>query len=229
MNRSLFVYPMIVLLCLFTACAQGAPGDDLARLRAAQDELLEVRDALTRYAEDHDSEYPESSAITSHSELVRILSPYTELPDPPQASWTFVSYLRAHPDTFVLRTKAGDSRETDMVITSIVTWTDADILEAAILELELVIKGFLAYQADNEESAFPGVSEITSQADIVNIVNNYVQIPSVESAKWRWMSYARLNANWFVLRVEVKNQDKTTLYVTKDGISSERPSPPPPE
>ncbi|MFC1595454.1 hypothetical protein ACFL3X_00905 [Gemmatimonadota bacterium] len=228
MHRYISIIPLVTLITLSASCARGAPGDDLARIRAAQDELMEVRDALTRYFGEHESEYPETATISSHSDLVQVLAPYEELPDASRAAWTFVSYRRAYPDTFVLYAKAGDTRETNFVITSEVTWTDTDILETAILELDQIIMAFLAYQADSEENAFPGASDITSQEDVVRIVLPYKQISSVEDAKWRWVSYARLNSNWFVLRVEVKDQRKSNLWVTSEGISSERPSLPPP-
>ncbi len=236
MFRRISVRSLPIILITLASCASLIPVSNRARLDGAKAELTVVRQALVIYRSTHvSSAYPLSSEITNHMELVRILAPYALLFNPPEASWTFVSYTSAHPDTFVLRAKVRDRQQTNIVVTSPAGRResggpqDQDVVKEVMREMEAIRKAFLAYQADDDQNAFPGASEITSQHDIVDLLSPYIQMAPASEANWRWLSYARFPPDWFVLVVDVNNEEKTVIWVTSEAVSTTRPAPPPPE
>jgi len=94
---------------------------DAATIEAAKAELTVVRNGLGMFQAESDvSAYPPSSAITRYDELYAVLSPYIAMPEMQDAAWSFVSYVSARPDTFVLRGMAKDSNNILMTVTSVV-------------------------------------------------------------------------------------------------------------
>ena len=118
------IFPVAVIM-LLAACASSSSQQmsisDQARIGAAKAELATVRNGLGMYqAENDTSAYPGAAMVTSHRDLIDILLPYIRMPEPQDASWTFVSYARARPDTFALRAKAKDTARTLITVTSVV-------------------------------------------------------------------------------------------------------------
>ena len=121
MSKSERLLSFVVMTLLLCSCASIMPFggvSDKAKIDAAKAELATVKTALGMYqAEDDYASYPSNQMISSHSDLIRILSPYVRLPDPPNASWTFVSYTSAMRDTFVLKGRAKDRKGTLLIVT----------------------------------------------------------------------------------------------------------------
>jgi hypothetical protein len=111
----------LITLTSLTSIPSDPPpmsASDRARIGAARAELATVKNGLGMYqAESDDAAYPPSSAITRYDDLRDLLSPYFRMPDMQDAAWSFVSYARAKPDTFVLTGKARDSRHTLVRVT----------------------------------------------------------------------------------------------------------------
>ena len=91
---------------------------DRARISAAKAELATVKQGLGMFqAESDDSAYPRTAQINSFADLRGILSPYIRLPREADVSFTFVSYVSAKPDTFVLTARAMDRERTTITVT----------------------------------------------------------------------------------------------------------------
>ena len=129
MSRNERVLPTCLMLLFLCSCATASQGElrsdprwsDDDWIEAAKVELSYVRIGLEMYrAESASSAYPPTTAITSHRELMDVLSPFVKISETVEdASWTFVSYVSARPDTFVLRTRAKDTNRTRITVTSV--------------------------------------------------------------------------------------------------------------
>lgn len=125
MSKNIRAILLAVVLVLLAACASSSSQQtgisDRAKIGAAKAELATVRNGLGMYqAENDTSAYPGAAMVTSHQDLIDILSPYIRMPEPQDASWTFSSYARAREDTFVLRARALDKARTWITVTPMV-------------------------------------------------------------------------------------------------------------
>ena len=79
MSRRLNALLIPVLAGTLFACASKVPMSNRDVVNAAKVELTAVRTGLDAYLAEHDS-YPATSMISSHNELIQVLSPYISLP-----------------------------------------------------------------------------------------------------------------------------------------------------
>ena len=89
------------------------------KIEAAERELAIIKTCLGMYqAEDKNYSFPSSNQIMSYTDLYNVLSEYAQLPDEPEAAWTFISYESENRDVFVLKGRAKDSASTTITINS---------------------------------------------------------------------------------------------------------------
>lgn len=96
---------------------------DQVIIRQAKEELEKIRIALCMYqAENDSSAFPPTSVVTRTRDLMNLVNPYVRMPE--EIHWSYVSYVSAAPDTFVLLTKARDSRFTVLAVnpTGVIEW-----------------------------------------------------------------------------------------------------------
>lgn len=111
---------VIVIIGILAAVAiprfQGV--SDKAKIGAAKAELANVKQGLGMYqAENDTSAFPAASVITDYTSLYNTIADYVQISSATDASWTFVSYASATPDTFVLTVKAKDRDRTSIMVT----------------------------------------------------------------------------------------------------------------
>ncbi|MFC1529138.1 hypothetical protein ACFL6R_00295 [Gemmatimonadota bacterium] len=100
----------ILVLGLLTACSSHRQliRMESENLIAAKAELREVDKALRMYrAASPDSAFPEEEQITSYLDLWIVLLPHVKLPDEVNTHWTFISYQRPLPGTYMIQAKRG--------------------------------------------------------------------------------------------------------------------------
>jgi hypothetical protein len=118
MERLTSAVALFLLLCSCASAFSSGRRADRIRIEAAKAELAVVREGLFMYqAENDQSRFPATSSITCYDDLLRTLSPYCQLLEPQDAAWTYVSYVSAMPDTFVLLAKAKDGNRTAITVT----------------------------------------------------------------------------------------------------------------
>ena len=86
---------------------------DQARIATAIAELHSVKTGLVMY--NRTGRFPRTSEVNSVDDLRSMLADLAPLQ--PEPAFTFESYVSAHPDTFVLITRAMDRARTAMVLT----------------------------------------------------------------------------------------------------------------
>jgi prepilin-type N-terminal cleavage/methylation domain-containing protein len=111
---------VIVIIGILAAVAiprfQGV--SDKAKIGAAKAELATVKQGLGMYqAENDTSAYPSAATVTSYTTLFNAIADYVQISSETEASWTYVSYASATPDTFILTVKAKDRNRTQIVVT----------------------------------------------------------------------------------------------------------------
>ena len=111
---------VIVIIGILAAVAiprfQGV--SDKAKVGAAKAELATVKQGLGMYqAENDTSAYPASGDVGSYDDLYNAIAGYVQISNSTDASWTFVSYVSASQDTFVLTAKAKDRNRTVITVT----------------------------------------------------------------------------------------------------------------
>jgi hypothetical protein len=93
---------------------EGGPDPmDQARIATAIAELSSVKTGLVLY--NRNGRFPSTSEINTLEDLRQRLADLTPLQ--PEPAFTFESYTSAHPDTFVLITRAMDSAHTPLLLT----------------------------------------------------------------------------------------------------------------
>jgi type II secretory pathway pseudopilin PulG len=91
---------------------------DKAKIGAAKAELATVKQGLGMYqAENDTSAYPSAATVNSYTTLFNAIADYVQISSETEASWTYVSYASATPDTFILTVKAKDRNRTQIVVT----------------------------------------------------------------------------------------------------------------
>lgn len=111
---------VLLFLCSCAAMSNCTGISNEAKVDAAKTELMAVRSGLIKYrAENDSSAYPHTAQLSSYRDLFNALSPYIEMPEGKNATWTFISYTSVKPDTFVLRARAKDRNRTYLTVTSI--------------------------------------------------------------------------------------------------------------
>jgi prepilin-type N-terminal cleavage/methylation domain-containing protein len=97
--------------------------------------------------------------------------------------------------------------------------SDKAKIGAAKAELATVKQGLGMYQAENDTSAFPSASTVTSYATLFQAISDYVQISNETDAAWTFLSYASATPDTFVLKVKAKDRARTELTVTPTTIT----------
>ncbi|MFC1499917.1 hypothetical protein ACFL6T_02735 [Candidatus Zixiibacteriota bacterium] len=118
-ERTMFSVAVAMLLAACASSSSQQPSiSDQARIEAAKAELTIVKNALGMFQAESDiAAYPSAADMTSYQAIKDVLSPYIRMPASEEASWTFASYARARPDTFVLRARAHDKARTWITVT----------------------------------------------------------------------------------------------------------------
>jgi len=89
---------------------------------------------------------------------------------------------------------------------------------AAMSELATIKNALGMYQAENDTSAYPPTSSITSHADLIETLSPYISLPEKRQAAWLFLSYTSAYSDTFVLVGRAKDFKLTRLVVTPTVI-----------
>ena len=97
--------------------------------------------------------------------------------------------------------------------------SDESMIDLAREELNLIRNGLAMYQAENDTSAYPRSADIISHQRLLDAMAGYVDLPATprESA-FSYVSYISPAPDTFVLMVKARDDDRTAICATPDGL-----------
>ncbi|MFC1544435.1 hypothetical protein ACFL4Y_04190 [Gemmatimonadota bacterium] len=97
--------------------------------------------------------------------------------------------------------------------------SDRARIGAAKAELATIKQGLGMFQAESDDSAYPGTADISSYADLRNTVSPYVRIARGEDAAYTFVAYTSAKPDTFVLLAKARDSARTLITVTPTVIT----------